>query len=63
MMGASGLSDKNPVQRFHRDMEALTAHQSQQWEIGMTPIGRWALGLETGNEIIDSAPEKSRYMF
>ncbi len=63
MMGASGLSDTNPVQRFHRDMEALTAHQSQQWEIGMTPIGRWALGLETGNEIIDSSPEKSSYMF
>lgn len=63
MMGASGLSDKNPVQRFHRDMEALTAHQSQQWEIGMTPVGRWALGLDIGNEIMDSAPEGSDYMF
>lgn len=63
MMGASGLSDNNPVQRFHRDMEALTAHQSQQWEIGMTPVGRWALGLDIGNEIMDSAPEGSDYLF
>ncbi len=63
MMGASGLSDNNPVQRFHRDMEALTAHQSQQWEIGMTPIGRWALGLKTENNIIDSAPEGDGEMF
>ena len=63
MMGASGLSDTNPVQRFHRDMEALTAHQSQQWEIGMTPIGRYALGLETGNQIIDSAPEGDGFLY
>ena len=63
MMGASGLSNKNPVQRFHRDMEALTAHQSQQWEIGMTPIGRWALGLETANKIIDSAPDGDGDMY
>ena len=63
MMGASGLSDNNPVQRFHRDMEALTAHQSQQWEIGMTPFGRWALGMETDNKIIDSAPDGDGEMF
>jgi len=63
MMGAGGLSDTNPVQRFARDMQALTAHQSQQWEIGMMPMGRWALGIETGNEIIDSAPEGSSYLF
>jgi 3-hydroxy-9,10-secoandrosta-1,3,5(10)-triene-9,17-dione monooxygenase len=63
MMGASGLSDTNPVQRFHRDMEALTAHQSQQWEIGMTPIGRWALGLATENKVIDSAPDGDGNMF
>ena len=63
MMGAAGLSDTNPVQRFARDMRGLTAHQSQQWEIGMTPMGRWALGMDTDNEIIDSAPEGSDYMF
>jgi len=63
MMGAAGLSDTNSVQRFARDMRGLTAHQSQQWEIGMMPIGRWALGLETGNEIIDSAPKGSDYLF
>ena len=63
MMGASGLTDSNPVQRFHRDMEALTAHQSQQWEIGMSPIGRYALGLPTENQIIDGAPEGDGFLY
>lgn len=63
MMGAGGLSDNNAVQRYFRDIRALTAHQSQQWEVGMMPYGRWALGLETGNEIIDSAPEGSNTLF
>ena len=63
MMGASGLGNWNPVQRFHRDMEALTAHQSQQWEIGMTPFGRYALELPTENQVIDSAPEGGGYLY
>ncbi|MCH8863702.1 MAG: hypothetical protein IID51_14540, partial [Proteobacteria bacterium] len=63
MMGASGLSDTNPVQRFFRDIRALTAHQSQQWEIGMMPYGRWALGLETENEVMDSAPQGDDNLF
>lgn len=63
MMGASGLSDSNPVQRYFRDIRALTAHQSQQWEIGMMPYGRWALGIDTENEIIDTAPEGDNDLF
>lgn len=57
MMGASGLYDSNPVHRYFRDIRAMTAHFSQQWDIGMAPFGCWALGIETGNESIDNAPD------
>ena len=45
-MGASGLTDANPVQRHSRDLLAMTAQIGVQWDRCAAPFGRWALGLE-----------------
>ena len=63
MMGASGLTDDNPVQRFFRDTRAMNSHHSQQWDHCAAPFGRWALGLATGDAVIDSAREGPSVLF
>lgn len=46
-MGAIGLSDTNPVQRHYRDVTAMATQIAVNWDRGMMPFGRAALGLPT----------------
>jgi 3-hydroxy-9,10-secoandrosta-1,3,5(10)-triene-9,17-dione monooxygenase len=43
-MGALGLYDDNPVQRFHRDLQAMAQQIGVNWDRNMLPFARWALG-------------------
>lgn len=45
-MGASGLYDSNPVQRFFRDLSAMSAQFGIGWDRNMAPAGRQMLGLD-----------------
>lgn len=45
-MGASGLYDSNPVQRFFRDLSAMSAQFGIGWDRNMAPAGRLMLGLD-----------------
>jgi len=44
-MGAVGLADSNPVQRHYRDVTAMATQIAVNWDRGMMPFGRLALGL------------------
>lgn len=57
MMGASGQTDHNPVQRHFRDVSAMAAHGSLQWDKSISPYGKWALGLPTGDKSVDGIEE------
>lgn len=46
VMGASGLYDANPVQRFFRDLNAAATQIAVNYDRNMQPFGRHALGLE-----------------
>ncbi len=48
MMGALGLTDDNPVQRHHRDVQAMATQIGVAFDVNMPLWGRWALGLESG---------------
>ncbi len=52
-MGASGLSDGNPVQRHYRDISAMATQIGVAWDRNLGPYGKWALGLPTGIPAID----------
>lgn len=56
MMGASGQSDDNPVQRMARDIRAMAAHGSLQWDMNLAPYGKWLLGQKTNDPLADSQP-------
>jgi len=56
MMGAHGQTGHNPVQRHLRDISAMAAHGSLQWEASLSPYGKWALGVETGDAEVDASP-------
>lgn len=43
MMGASGQTDFNPVQRHLRDAKAIAAHASLNWDASLLPYGQWLL--------------------
>jgi 3-hydroxy-9,10-secoandrosta-1,3,5(10)-triene-9,17-dione monooxygenase len=62
-MGASGLTDGNPVRRYLEDLQAIAAHISLQWDNGLAPFGRWALGLPTQLPEVDATPEGGRDLF
>lgn len=53
-MGASGLTDDNPVQRHFRDLTAMTAQFGLNWDRNGGTYGKWALGLPTGDPAIDA---------
>ena len=53
MMGASGLSQNNPVQRFGNDIRAMASHGALQWEQSLSPYGKWVLGVPSGDPEID----------
>ena len=48
MMGASGLTDNNTVQRHYRDVQAMATQIGLAFDVNMPPWGRWALGLDPG---------------
>jgi 3-hydroxy-9,10-secoandrosta-1,3,5(10)-triene-9,17-dione monooxygenase len=58
-MGASGLTDGNPVRRYLEDLQAISSHIGIQWDNNMTPFGRWALGVPTQLPEVDATPEGS----
>lgn len=45
MMGAMGIFDENPVNRYFRDIHAMTTQVGVAIDVTMPPWGRWALGL------------------
>lgn len=54
MMGASGQSDDNPVQRMARDIRAMATHGSLQWDMNLAPYGQWLLGQKTNDPLVDA---------
>lgn len=46
--GAKGLYDDRPIQRAWRDLQAVSAHITLNWDIVMPAHGRVMLGLEPG---------------
>lgn len=55
-MGAVGIFDTNPVQRFLRDMNVMQTQLALNWDIHMLNFGRRQLGLPTGMEKLDHPP-------
>jgi 3-hydroxy-9,10-secoandrosta-1,3,5(10)-triene-9,17-dione monooxygenase len=55
-MGAIGIYDTNPVQRFYRDMNVMQNQVALNWDVHMLNFGRRQLGLKTGMERLDNPP-------
>ena len=53
MMGATGQTDHNPVQRHLRDVRAAAAHGGLVWDNVGAPWGRHALGVPAGSVLVD----------
>ncbi len=45
MMGALGIFDDNPLNRYYRDIHAMTTQVGVSWDATMPHYGRWALGI------------------
>ena len=61
MMGASGLGQDNPVQRFYGDIRAMAAHGALQWEQSLSPYGKWVFGVPSGDPEIDRGRGESDF--
>ncbi|MBM3512903.1 MAG: hypothetical protein FJX59_04220 [Alphaproteobacteria bacterium] len=61
MMGVTAQSGRNPVQRLYRDCRTVTTHIELNWDHTMMPSGKFALGLKTGDPMVD-APAQSPLM-
>ena len=59
MMGVTGQTGKNPVQRHFRDMRTISTHGGINWDNAMTPTGKLLLGLRTGDPQTDVDIESS----
>ena len=59
MMGVTGQTGKNPVQRHFRDMRTISTHGGINWDNAMTPTGKLLLGLPTGDPQTDVDIESS----
>ena len=57
MMGVTAQSGRNPVQRLYRDCRTITTHIELNWDHTMMPSGKFALGLKTGDPMVD-APDQ-----
>jgi alkylation response protein AidB-like acyl-CoA dehydrogenase len=55
-MGALGIYDNNPVQRFFRDISVMQTQVGLNWDVHMLNFGRRQLGLPTGMERLDHPP-------
>ena len=58
MMGVSGQTGNNPVQRHYRDMRTISTHGGLNWDNGMKPTGKLLLGVPTGDALTDIDIEK-----
>ena len=45
MMGATGIFDENPLNRYFRHIHAMTTQVGVAWDFTMPHWGRWALGV------------------
>ena len=48
MMGVTGQTGHNPVQRHFRDCRTISTHGGIQWEASMAPTGQIMLGVKAG---------------
>jgi 3-hydroxy-9,10-secoandrosta-1,3,5(10)-triene-9,17-dione monooxygenase len=55
-MGAVGIYDTNPVQRFYRDLNVMQNQVALNWDVHMLNFGRRQFGLPTGMERLDNPP-------
>ena len=55
MMGVSAQSGRNPAQRHFRDLRTMSTHGGIHWDNATTPTGRYLLGIETGDPLIDQS--------
>ena len=58
MMGVTGQTGNNPVQRHYRDMRTISTHGGIHWDNGMTPTGKLLLGVPTGDALTDADIER-----
>ena len=54
-LGAGGQLRSNPVQQLHADCRTITTHVELHWDHSMVASGALALGLPTGDPLIDGA--------
>lgn len=55
MMGVTGQTGRNPVQRLFRDCRTISTHIELNWDHSMAPTGKYLLGLKTGDPLVDGA--------
>ncbi|MDX2221701.1 MAG: acyl-CoA dehydrogenase family protein [Rhodospirillaceae bacterium] len=55
MMGVTGQTGRNPVQRLFRDCRTISTHIELNWDHAMAPTGKYLLGLKTGDPFVDGA--------
>jgi 3-hydroxy-9,10-secoandrosta-1,3,5(10)-triene-9,17-dione monooxygenase len=55
-MGAVGIYDSNPVQRFYRDINVMQNQLALNWDVHMLNFGRRQFGLPTGMDRLDNPP-------
>ena len=53
MMGVRSQSRRKPDQRHFIDVRTMSMHGGMNWENATTPTGRYLLGIETGDSLID----------
>lgn len=55
-LGAGGQIQSNPVQKLYTDCRTITTHVELHWDHSMVASGTVALGLPTGDPLIDGKP-------
>lgn len=60
MMGITGHTASNPVQRLYRDCRTVSTHIELNWDHSMAPTGKVRLGVPTGDPLIDGVPVDPR---
>lgn len=60
MMGITGHTASNPVQRLYRDCRTVSTHIELNWDHSMAPTGKVRLGVPTGDPLIDGVPADPR---
>jgi 3-hydroxy-9,10-secoandrosta-1,3,5(10)-triene-9,17-dione monooxygenase len=60
MMGVTGQTARNPVQRLYRDCRTVSTHIELNWEHSMAPTGKVRLGVPTGDPLIDGVATPAR---